>query len=132
MISNLRHLFFVFCIGISACQTPAPKYQLDILQGNWLRISSTDPRSDSLLINVQNDSAKVLFAPNTSDFTIGQKKWSNLSPIVENGDFELYDLSGDGRSWKAAITMNSDSTLELKNLSYPNAPGAWQSWIKIP
>lgn len=134
MFPSFRYLFFVVVIMVSfaACQNASPRYPLDTLQGNWLRISSTDTRSDSMLVYVNNDSAKVLFAPITSDFVIGQKKWASLKAIVESGDFELYDLSGDGRSWKATITMNSDSSLELKNLDYPNAPGGEQSWIKIP
>lgn len=119
-------------VSFAACQNASPRYSLDILQGNWLRISSTDTRSDSMFVHIDNDSAKVLFAPISSDFVIGQKKWDGLTAIVEGGDFELSDLSGDGKTWQAAITMNNDSSLELKSLDYPNAPGGEQSWIKIP
>lgn len=130
----LLSILALACISISACQTSSAKYKLDYLQGQWQRESSSDPRSDSMMVNVDNDAAVVLAKqlPATSDFVANQNKWTQITPIAQTdgGDFKLLDLSADGNSYEAIITLNGDGTLKLINQDFPAAPGGEQRWIK--
>jgi len=131
-MKSLLFIFVVFCLSITACQVPEPKYTLDILQGSWLRTWSTDSRSDSMEIAIDNNIATIVFVPFGSDFVVGEKKWTGISSIADGGDFDLLDYSADTLSYNSIINMKGDSTLELVSETYPNAPGGKQLWIKLP
>jgi hypothetical protein len=115
-----------------ACGKPSPNYDKKVLEGNWLRINSSDARSDSMTINiVYRDSAIVTFVPSNSNFALQQLKWRNITPIAEPGDFQFLDLSADGSYWKAFITMESEVELKIISSEYPDAPGGEQKWVKF-
>ena len=62
----------LFLSGFGACSTSSPRYEVAVLQGNWLRIESTDTRSDSMIVTVQNDSAIIVSVPDSSNFEVVQ------------------------------------------------------------
>ncbi len=126
-------LFLGLVLYFEACQFTKPVYPLDNLQGQWLRVTSNNSRLDSMQILIQNDSAIITATPLGSSFVVGQKKWQNIISTIRNrnrGDFTLYDLSGNHNSYEATIFILSDSSFELKNITFPNAPGAVQQWVK--
>lgn len=131
-------LLSLLLLGFSACSTESPLYDLDDLQGKWLRISSNDTRSDSMILEVRNDSAVILHAPSGSNFASGQVKWRSLNPIARPGDFECTDLSANGERWPATIYVAGISAttisgeIDLSSQKFSNAPGGNQIWIKIP
>ncbi len=131
-MKSLLFIFVVFCLSIAACKVPEPKYSLDILQGTWLRTWSTDWRSDSMEISIVNNIATIVFVPSSSDFIVGEKKWTDISSISEAGDFKLLDFSADTLSYNSIINMKGDSTLEIVSEAYSNAPGGKQLWVKLP
>jgi hypothetical protein len=115
-----------------ACGKASPNYDKEVLEGDWIRISSSDARSDSMVVHVGTDnSAVVVFAPFSSNFFLQQLKWQNITPVAEFGDFQLLDMSADSNLWKAFIIMKSEMELEIINAEYPNAPGGGQQWIKL-
>ncbi|MCH2021728.1 MAG: hypothetical protein MK207_04535 [Saprospiraceae bacterium] len=128
----LLFILIIFFLGISACQVPEPEYSLDILQGTWLRVWSTDVRSDSMEISIDNNIGTIVYVPASSDFVVGTKKWTNIASIAEAGDFNLLDLSADTLSYNSIINMKSDTTLEIVSEGYQNAPGGKQLWTKLP
>jgi len=120
------------CLIMMACGKPSPKYDKMVLKGNWLRINSSDARSDSMTVYIAiGDSAIVTFAPPNSSFALGERKWRSITAVAESGDFQFLDLSGDGNLWKAFIIMESETELKIKSVEYPNAPGGEQTWIKL-
>lgn len=127
----LQFTIILFCINFVACNSPDPPYGLSTLEGRWQRVLSSDSRSDSLIIIVVGDGATIDFVPMESHFVIGQKKWTNLLPVADEGHFQLYDLSKDGNYWKAVITMINNNSFQLRNKDFPNAPGSSQKWIKL-
>lgn len=115
----------------SRCEVPQPRYSLDLLQGAWLRVSSSDPRSDSMVVEIRNDSAVIIQLPSTSNFILGQTKWRSIKAIAGFGDFEFLDLSADSNSYTTFITIDidgQDTLLDLTNRDYPAAPGGRQLW----
>lgn len=128
-----RHYIGVLCcLIIMACGKPSPTYKKEVLVGNWLRISSSDARSDSMTIHIATgDSAIVTYAPPNSGFALKQRKWQNITAVAEFRDFEFFDLSADSNVWKAFITMESETRLYLKSAEHPNAPGGTQTWVKF-
>lgn len=128
-----RHYIGILCcLIIMACQKASPKYDKAILVGNWLRISSSDARSDSMTVMVTSgDDAVVTYVPTSSNFVLQQSKWKNINPVVESGDFQFLDLSADGNLWSAFITIESETELTIKSAKYPNAPGGVQTWVKF-
>lgn len=114
-----------------ACQQASPNYEKTVLKGNWLRINSTDVRSDSMTLFIESgDSAILTSVPPNSNFSPQQLKWRNITPVAQFGDFQLLDLSADGNLWKAFITMESETRLQIKSSDFPNAPGGEQTWVK--
>ncbi|CAA6828707.1 MAG: Unknown protein [uncultured Aureispira sp.] len=127
-----HYIGMLCCLLIMACAKPSPKYDKEVLEGDWLRTSSSDARSDSMIVHVGiGNAAAVLFAPPNSNFSLQQLKWQKIRAVAESGDFQLLDLSADGNLWKAFILMKSETELEIINADYPNAPGGVQKWIKI-
>lgn len=127
-----HYIGMLCCLLIMACGQPSPNYGKEILQGNWLRINSSDARSDSMRVHIATgDSAIVTFAPPNSNFSAQQLKWRSITPVVESGDFQFLDLSADGNLWKAFIIMESEVELRIISAEHPNAPGGEQEWIKL-
>ncbi len=128
-----RHCIGILCcLMIMACGKPSPNYDKKVLQGNWLRIESSDARSDSMTVHVAwRDSAVVTFVPQNSNFSLQQLKWKSVTAVAEFGDFQFLDLSADSNYWKAFITMKSETELEINNAEHPNAPGGKQKWVKF-
>lgn len=126
----------LFLAIFAACATDSPRYDKGALAGRWLRIASTDTRSDSMVIEVRGDTAQIVWVPDSSNFEVGQLKWLKIIEVVEEGDFLCSDLSADGDRWEASILIiGKDSlpnTCEVINRKYPNAPGAIQEWVRIP
>jgi hypothetical protein len=115
-----------------ACGKPDPNYKKTVLKGNWLRINSSDARSDSMTVYIENgDSAIVTFVPFSSNFSLQQQKWRSITAVAESGDFEFLDLSADSNLWKAFIIMESETELRIKSADHPNAPGGTQTWVKF-
>jgi len=132
----MKRLLFLGLISsmlFGACQV-TPEYPLDILQGKWRRIGSTDPSADSMEIYIQNDSGVISYVPTTTTFTVGTVKWDNITSIAVNANFEMLDYSIDEQGIKTYLDLyiNGDTTLELENQNYRNAPGGIQTWVKIP
>lgn len=134
-MKHLALLLSLLCLCSTACRVDTPAYKLDVLQGRWRRISSTDIRSDSLLIEVDNDSAVIVYAPASSNFAAGQIKWRSLNAIASVGDFSVSDLSADSSRWGATIYMDENGdqapiSFTIISNNYPNAPGGSQYWEK--
>ncbi|WP_052597719.1 hypothetical protein [Aureispira sp. CCB-QB1] len=122
----------VFCWLFMACEKATPEHGVEILVGNWLRVSSTDARSDSMTIHIaKGDSAVITSVPPNSNFRLQELKWRNITAIAESGDFQFLDLSADGTLWKAFIEVESASQLKIINAKHPNAPGGKQIWTKF-
>lgn len=132
----LRSCLLLFLGSFAACATDSPRYDKAILEGQWLRIASTDTRSDSMVISVTGDTAVIVSVPDSSNFEVGELKWLNIRAVVEEGDFLCSDLSADGDRWEAAITLfgpdSLPTTCEVVNRSFPGAPGALQEWVRLP
>lgn len=128
-----RHYIGILCCLIMmACGKESPKYDKEVLEGHWLRISSSDARSDSMIVHVgTGNTGIVVFTPFSSNFSLQELKWQSITPVAEFGDFQLLDLSADGNLWKAFIIMKSEMELEIINAEYPNVPGGGQQWIKL-
>ena len=127
-------LFFIIIFSFYQCRETPPIYHLDDIQGDWIRINSTDYRSDSMCININENLAIIKTLPNSSTFNLGQIKWtviesSRRDPNNSVGDFTLYDLSSDGNSYESTIRFDRD-TIRLLNLSFPNTLGGKQLWIR--
>ena len=137
-----KHWIFVWglwsLLGLAACGTQSPEYDLEVLQGKWQRLYSSDTRSDSMVLEVRGDSAVILYVPTGSNFNTGQVKWRGITSVVEPGNFTCADLSADGDRWQAAIFMIDDETgatpeaCEVVNQNYPDAPGGVQGWERLP
>jgi len=128
------YCFILFVLSIIACRQPSPPHSLDEIQGQWLRIYSTDNRADSMQVLVEEDSAIITYVPTSSSFPLGAQKWAAITPTARDhidgvGDFVLYDLSGNLSSYEATL-FYEDDTLKLRNLTYPNAPGGHQRWVR--
>lgn len=111
-----------------------PEYLLDDIQGNWIRIESTNYRSDSMQIDVVNDAGIIIGLPVSSNFILGQTKWLNISSVPRGnrsgyGDFILNDLSSNGIPYEATIFLDND-TIFLNNISSPTALGGKQVWVR--
>lgn len=137
MNKSLFHFsLFLFLGSLGACSTESPLYTQEMLAGKWLRITSTDVRSDSMIIEVRSDSAVIIAVPDSSNFRAGQVKWLNIIPVVDPGDFICSDLSADSNRWQTSILITGKDSLpnmcEVVNRRYPSAPGAVQEWIRIP
>jgi hypothetical protein len=128
-----RHYIGVLCcLMILACSKSSSNYEKKELVGNWLRISSSDTRSDSMTIYIASgDSAIVTYAPPNSGFALKERKWENITLVAEFRDFQFFDLSADGTLWKAFITMESSTVLYVKSAEHPDAPGGTQTWVKF-
>lgn len=127
-----HYIGMLCCFIIMACGQPSPEYEKTILKGNWLRVNSSDARSDSMTVYIASgDSAIVTSVPPSSNFSVQELKWRNITAIVEPGDFQFLDLSADGNLWKAFILMESESELVIISAEHPNAPGGTQKWIKF-
>jgi len=127
-----HYIGMLCCLIIMACQKPSPAYDKTVLEGNWLRVNSSDARSDSMTVYVgTGDSAIISFVPTNSNFALQQQKWRAITPVAEIGDFQFLDLSADGNFWKAFILMESETELYIINAEYPDAPGGEQVWIKF-
>lgn len=133
VIMRKRHyLGILCCLIIMACQQASPSYEKTVLKGNWLRINSTDIRSDSMTLHIiSGDSAVITSVPPNSNFFPQQLKWRSITPVAEFGDFQIQDLSADGNWWKAFIIMESDTRFQVKSADFPNAPGGKQTWEKL-
>jgi len=127
-----HYIGILVCLIIMACKKTNPNYDKTILNGNWLRINSSDARSDSMVVYIATgDSAIITFVPAGSNFVLQQQKWRNIRAVVESGDFQFLDLSADGDFWKAFIRMESETELKIRSSEYPNAPGGVQTWVKL-
>ncbi|MBL4650217.1 MAG: hypothetical protein JKY03_10830 [Aureispira sp.] len=127
-----HYIGMLYCLMIMACGKPSPNYDKEVLIGNWLRINSSDARSDSMTVYIESgDSAIVTFVPPSSNFFLKQRKWHSITAIAEFGDFQFLDLSADSNLWKAFIIMKSKTELRIKSAEYPNAPGGTQTWVKF-
>ena len=131
MVKIITGLIIVLCF--SNCTSTEPRYGLDYLEGNWRRTWSTDMRSDSMEIHIQDDSAMITFVPFTSDFTVGNIKWFTIiTSSDDNLDFVLNDASPDNTYSSATIKILTDSTFDLENTVHSAAPGGEQKWLRIP
>ena len=125
----LLALTFIFC----QCRQK-PSYSLDDIGGNWFRTESTDYRSDSMILYIEGDSAKISYLPNGSNFKDDQLKWTDITPISRDAssirnDFNLLDLSSDGKRYESVIFLKDD-TITLINYNYPFALGGIQKWVR--
>lgn len=129
-------LLFLLLGSWGACSTENPMYTQEMLAGKWLRVRSTDVRSDSMIIEVRRDSAVIIAVPDSSNFRVGQVKWLGITPVTNQGDFICADLSADSNRWQASILITGEDSLpnfcELVSRNYPKAPGAFQEWVRIP
>ena len=110
------------------CSDQTPDYELEFLQDQWFRVSSTDLRSDSMIIQIFDDNAEITFLKDSSFFKLGQLKWSAIQPISGDGDYSFNDWNSDSSFSNAIINIQNDSTLEVMHQQYPNAPGGYQIW----
>lgn len=119
--------------GLSNCATETPRFDLDVLQGNWRRINSNNPNADSMLLKVEGSSGVILYAPSTSNFSDNELKWTGITSVVSPRNFVLSDKSADGNLWEAAILVqefDGDSIQQfiLRNSQFSAAPGGEQTW----
>jgi len=110
------------------CSDQTPDYELEFLQDQWFRVSSTDLRSDSMIIQIIDDKAEIISIKDSSFFKLGQLKWSAIQPISGDGDYSFNDWNSDSSFSNAIINIQNDSTLEVMHQQYPNAPGGYQIW----
>ena len=131
-ISKISLVLMLVCT-FGACRQNDAQYKLEFLEGDWLRLSSSDSRSDSMQLHIAGDSAVLVFLPDDSEFIIDEKKWFSISPISDNNiHFTLKDISADASFATAQITITSDSSLTLEDTDFPLAPGALQYWGRKP
>lgn len=126
----MKKYFLLILIAFSfiRCEEDYIFYELDFLQGDWQRIESTDYRNDSMVVFVNNDSAKIVSIPNNLFFKNDQLKWTSITSISSDGNFSLEDWSSDSTFSPAIIYVINDSVIELKHTVYINAPGGFQKW----
>lgn len=129
---KLRNGIFLLIIGLQfmACGV-TPLFDEKDLEGNWQRVSSTDPRSDSMIVHIEGSTATITSVPMNSSFVVGSSKWIGITPVVEPGDFQFNDLGADNNYWRASIKIISETSFWVTNLDYPDAPGGKQQWIKL-
>lgn len=130
----LKGIFLlIVLLQFMACGGGTTLFTEEDLHGDWKRVWSTDPRSDSMVIRIEENYAIVIFAPDSSDFEQNDLKWIAISPVVEPGNFQFYDsgLGADDEYWKASIEMTSLTSFKVTSLDYPDAPGGKQKWIKL-
>jgi len=128
-------LALLLIVSIIFCQCrQSPVYNISEIEGNWIRINSTDYRSDSMRINITDPESTIIGLPASSTFTLGQTKWTDIvatfrDPATRRGDFTLLDLSSDGLRYESTIFFKED-TIFLVNLNHPAALGGRQTWVR--
>ncbi len=132
-------VLFVLAMTISmlfgACRRPAPEYDTGFLKGEWIRLSSTDSRSDSMVVEVDMQESIIKYVPATSNFQVGNTKWRNIyttsrDQLTKRGDFKLSDLSGSKQVSESTIFVLDANNIEVRSIDYPNAPGGYQLWTR--
>lgn len=128
-------LVWITALGFSNCGTETPIYDLDVLQGNWRRISSNNPIADSMLLQIDGSSGVIIYAPYNSNFSDNELKWTGITSVVSPRNFVLSDKSADGNLWEAAIFVeefdrDSIQKFTLRSSQFSSAPGGEQVWIR--
>lgn len=119
----------------AACRDTQPEYDTGFLKGEWIRLASTDSRSDSMVVEVNMQQSTIKYVPATSNFQVSDTKWQMIystsrDALTKRGDFKLSDLNGGGRVSDATIFVLDSDNIEVRSIDFPNAPGGYQLWTR--
>ncbi|MGH1338114.1 MAG: hypothetical protein ACRBFS_18475 [Aureispira sp.] len=128
-------LGILLAISLGNCGTERPIYELGELQGHWRRVRSNNLDADSMLLQIEGNSAVILYAPPNSNYSNNELKWTSIAPVISPRDFTLSDKSVDGTRWAADLFVeqfDGDSIQEftLKSSKFLAAPGGEQTWVR--
>lgn len=106
----------------AGCDEP----ELGQIDGDWIRISSSNPSSDLMKVEVTGD-AGTITDPADSGFRIGDVKWLDITPSGPH-TFSYLELGSDGGRYDATITLVNDDELEI--VVGHSGAGNTQSWVR--
>ncbi|PWK19674.1 hypothetical protein [Xanthomarina spongicola] len=103
-----------------------PTYNLDALQGDWIRVGGNNPNNEGMVVKVTNDKAKIL-DPVASGFLVDDIKWKTIEAIDEE-NYNHLELGSDLNYYNGTIEFGVDDTLRISVGS--SGPGSVQKWIR--
>ena len=99
--------------------------ELAKLADTWVRVLSNNPSQDGMKVTVSDDEA-VVTDEASSNYSLGDVKWSAITPIAEN-EYTYEELGGDGNYYPAEIQLVQDTVfVEVGNSGSDNR----QKWVR--
>ncbi len=99
---------------------------LDNLNGEWIRIASTNPVADGIIIDMSGTSG-IIIDKAGSGFAEGDLKWKDIK-AVDTENFTHEELGSDGAYYQATMLLKSDDTLRISVGS--SGAGNAQKWVR--
>lgn len=118
----------------AACTKKKPLYDLEYLQGEWLRLPGEKPQYDGMRLKIESDYARITELPSgySNYFEIGDLKWKDITPrFFRSGEvhYRFHDAGSSGGYWSGSMQVVDDSTLKISH-ELP-LDGGEQWWRKI-
>ncbi|SIS37409.1 hypothetical protein SAMN05421766_101109 [Zobellia uliginosa] len=99
---------------------------LDNLKGAWIRIASSLPSNDGMIVEMQDGQGKIVDKAGSS-FDVGDIKWKDIKPESQE-KYKYEELGSDARYYSAAMELREDDTLRISVSS--SGEGNIQKWVR--
>ncbi|CAZ95955.1 hypothetical protein [Zobellia galactanivorans] len=125
-------LLFVACSKDDAPDQPNTQEEteeelnLDNLTGSWIRIASSLPSNDGMIVEMKDGQGKIVDKAG-STFGVGDIKWKDIKP--EDQENYIYEeLGSDAAYYSATMELREDDTLRISVGS--SGAGNIQKWVR--
>lgn len=103
------------------------EYNLEELQGNWIRVGGNNPINNGMTIEVLENQGTII-NPVESGFEKNDIKWLDIRAISEM-NFEYKELGSDSNYYPSLLFFQEDDTLRV-DVNHSGA-GNYQKWIRL-
>lgn len=103
------------------------EYNLDQIQGQWIRVGGNNPSNNGMIVNVENDKGFIV-EPAESGFDVGEVKWNDIDAQDER-HYRYGELGSDYSYYPSSIKFGIDDTLRISVDQQPG-DGYIQKWVR--
>ena len=103
-----------------------PEFDLDNLQGEWIRVGGNNPVNNGMIIKVIENAGEIV-DPVESGFKKDDTKWSGIV-AVSISKYEYEELGSDYNYYPSQMFFQEDDTLRIDVNN--SGAGNYQKWVK--